>query len=155
MTGRGLANAYAQTLGTIFTETTKPYEVEIVVAEVGDGPDDDQIYRLTYDGSVVDEHGYVAMGGQAEAISSRSRGGVRGRHVDSSDAVRLAVKVLGRPRGRGGPRPSARSCWRSPSWTAAGPPCASSAGSPTTAWASCSPTSRPAGPRAARPPGAG
>ena len=36
VTGRGLANAYAQTLGTIFTETNKPYEVEIVVAEVGD-----------------------------------------------------------------------------------------------------------------------
>src|SRR6478609_9529905 len=70
VTGRGLANAYAQTLGTIFTETPKPYEVEIVVAEVGDGPEDDQLYRLTFDGSVGDEHGYVAMGGQAEAISS-------------------------------------------------------------------------------------
>ena len=52
VSGRGLANAYAQTLGTIFTETPKPYEVEIVVAEVGDGPDDDQLYRLTFDGSV-------------------------------------------------------------------------------------------------------
>src|SRR3954452_16953988 len=70
VSGRGLANAYAQTLGTIFTETPKPYEVEIVVAEVGAGPDDDQLYRLTFDGSVGDEHGYVAMGGQAEAISS-------------------------------------------------------------------------------------
>ena len=35
VTGRSLANAYAQTLGTIFTETAKPFEVEIVVAEVG------------------------------------------------------------------------------------------------------------------------
>ena len=35
VTGRGLANAYAQTLGTIFTQESKPYEVEIVVAEVG------------------------------------------------------------------------------------------------------------------------
>src|SRR5919206_306829 len=66
VTGRALANAYAQTLGTIFTETTKPYEVEIVVAEVGETPDDDQLYRLTYDGSVADEHGFVAMGGQAD-----------------------------------------------------------------------------------------
>src|SRR5512143_427721 len=66
VTGRGLANAYAQTLGTIFTETTKPYEVEIVVAEVGETPAGDQLYRLTYDGSVADEHGFVAMGGQAE-----------------------------------------------------------------------------------------
>ena len=56
---RGLANAYAQTLGTIFTETAKPYEVEIVVAEVGATPAEDQLYRLTFDGSVADEHGYV------------------------------------------------------------------------------------------------
>src|SRR5512135_1124334 len=61
VTGRGLANAYAQTLGTIFTETTKPYEVEIVVAEVGDSAAEDQMYRLTFDGSVADEHGFVAM----------------------------------------------------------------------------------------------
>ena len=69
VTGRSLANAYAQTLGSIFTETTKPYEVELVVAEVGHDPADDQIYRLTFDGSVADEHGYLAMGGQAEEIT--------------------------------------------------------------------------------------
>ena len=35
VTGRALANAYAQTLGAIFTEQPKPFEVEICVAEVG------------------------------------------------------------------------------------------------------------------------
>ena len=70
VTVRNLANAYAQTLGTIFTETSKPYEVEIVVAEVGEVADDDQMYRLTFDGSVADEHGYVVMGGSADAISA-------------------------------------------------------------------------------------
>ena len=35
VTARGLANWYAQQLGTSFTESMKPYEVEIVVAEVG------------------------------------------------------------------------------------------------------------------------
>src|SRR5213075_327810 len=70
VTGRGLANAYAPTLAPIFTETTKPYDVEIVVAEVGEQADEDQMYRLTFDGSVADEHGFVAMGGQAEQISS-------------------------------------------------------------------------------------
>src|SRR6201988_5049613 len=38
VTGRALANAYAQTLGTIFTQEAKPYEVELVVAEVADVP---------------------------------------------------------------------------------------------------------------------
>jgi proteasome alpha subunit len=70
VTGRGLANAYAQTLGTIFTTEPKPYEVELIVAEVGESEKDDQIYRLTYDGSVADEHGFAAIGGQVDQISA-------------------------------------------------------------------------------------
>ena len=69
VTARGLANWYAQVLGTIFTESNKPYEVEIVVAEVGDSPASDQMYRITFDGSVADEHGFVAMGGQADQVA--------------------------------------------------------------------------------------
>ena len=71
VTGRGLANAYAQALGTIFSSGgEKPYEVEIFVAEVGDAAEDDQIYRLTYDGQVADEHGYAVMGGNAELAAA-------------------------------------------------------------------------------------
>ena len=93
VTGRGLANAYAQTLGTIFTQESKPYEVEIIVAEVGDDPAADQMYRLTYDGSVTDERAYVAMGGQADQIGGTLRDG----HHDGmplTDALRLAVRAL-------------------------------------------------------------
>src|SRR6478752_1381484 len=53
VTARGLANWYAQILGTIFTESNKPYEVEIVVAELGETADGDQLYRITFDGSVA------------------------------------------------------------------------------------------------------
>jgi proteasome alpha subunit len=70
VTARALANWYAQTLGTIYTESQKPYEVEIVVAEVGDTPPDDQIYRITFDGSVSDEPGFVAFGGQADQVAA-------------------------------------------------------------------------------------
>ena len=70
VTARGIANWYAQTLGTIFTESPKPFEVEIVVAEVGAQPADDQIYRITFDGSVTDEPGFVAFGGQADQVSA-------------------------------------------------------------------------------------
>jgi proteasome alpha subunit len=70
VTARGLANWYAQVLGTIFTESNKPYEVEIVVAELGETAAGDQMYRITFDGSVADEHGYVAMGGQADQVSA-------------------------------------------------------------------------------------
>jgi proteasome alpha subunit len=70
VTARGLANWYAQLLGTIFTESNKPWEVEIVVAEVGATLEDDQMYRITFDGSVADEHGFVAMGGQADQVAT-------------------------------------------------------------------------------------
>src|SRR5215470_18596963 len=42
---RALANAYAQTLGAIFTDQQKPFEVEICVAEVGTSPESDELYR--------------------------------------------------------------------------------------------------------------
>jgi proteasome alpha subunit len=70
VSARGIANYYAQQLGTIFTESNKPWEVELVVAEVGDQPDADQIYRITFDGSVTDEHGFVAFGGDAAKVSA-------------------------------------------------------------------------------------
>ena len=70
VTARGIANWYAQQLGTIFTDSNKPFEVEIVVAEVGITPDSDQIYRITFDGSVTDEPGFVAFGGQADQVAA-------------------------------------------------------------------------------------
>jgi proteasome alpha subunit len=94
VTARGLANAYAQTLGAVFTQESKPYEVEIVVAEVGASPEADQIYRLTYDGSVGDEHGFVVMGGAAEQIEVGLREGWH-EGMTLADALRLAVGLLG------------------------------------------------------------
>jgi proteasome alpha subunit len=93
VTGRSLANAYAQTLGTIFTETAKPFEVEIVVAEVGQDPAEDQLYRLMFDGSVADERGYVAMGGSADPVTA---GLAAGWHeaMELGPCVQLAVGLL-------------------------------------------------------------
>ncbi|WP_183092628.1 proteasome subunit alpha [Nocardioides stalactiti] len=95
VTGRGLANAYAQTLGTIFSSGgEKPYEVEIFVAEVGDDSADDQIYRLTYEGRVGDEHGYAVMGGDAETVTSYlEEHYTEGASLDAALAV--AVAALG------------------------------------------------------------
>jgi proteasome alpha subunit len=70
VTARGLANWYGQLLGSLFTDSNKPYEVEIVVAEVGPSADADEIYRITFEGSVADEHGFVVMGGQADKVAA-------------------------------------------------------------------------------------
>jgi proteasome alpha subunit len=103
VTGRALANAYTQTLGAIFSETQKPYEVEICVAQVGATAEADELYRITYDGSVMDEPGFMAMGGQAEAIAAV----LKERHdvtADATVALRLAVEALGSVGGENGAR---------------------------------------------------
>ncbi|MCM2429406.1 MULTISPECIES: proteasome subunit alpha [unclassified Streptomyces] len=96
VTARGLANVYAQTLGTIFSSVgEKPYEVELIVAEVGAAAEDDQIYRLPHDGSIVDEHGAVAVGGNSDSIGTY----LDQRHRDGmtlAEALKLAAESLGR-----------------------------------------------------------
>jgi proteasome alpha subunit len=105
VTGRGLANAYAQLLGTIFSSGgEKPYEVEIIVAEIGATDELDQIYRLTYDGSVADEKDFAVMGGSADVIAEVVGRGFR-PDLGLVEAVRLAVSALGSD---GGPSAPAR-----------------------------------------------
>ncbi|HEY6740174.1 MAG TPA: proteasome subunit alpha [Actinopolymorphaceae bacterium] len=90
-----LANWYAQILGTIFSSVgEKPYEVETFVVEVGETTETDQIYRLTYDGSVASEVGFAAMGGSAEQISAYAQQHYR-PGLSLADALRLAVDALG------------------------------------------------------------
>ena len=104
VTGRGLANTYAQVLGTIFSSGgDKPYEVEIIVAELGVTPAEDQIYRLTYDGSVGDEANFAVMGGSADVIAEIV---TRGFSADLglADAAQLAVRALGADGGPNAPR---------------------------------------------------
>jgi proteasome alpha subunit len=99
VTGRGLANAYAQTLGTIFSSGgEKPYEVEIFVAEVGDAAEQDQIFRLTFDGQVADEYDFAVMGGAAESVAGYLKARYR-RGLSRDEAVALAVAALGHSEG--------------------------------------------------------
>jgi proteasome alpha subunit len=93
VTGRVIANAYAQTLGAIFSEQMKPYEVELCVAEVGDSPEADQLYRLTFDGSVVDEPDFMVMGGQADAVSGQLKEAFR-PGLALREALMVGVKAL-------------------------------------------------------------
>jgi proteasome alpha subunit len=115
VTGRALANAYAAALGGAFTESFKPFEVELLVAEIaGDGV---ELYHILYDGSIGDEEGFVAIGGSAEAINERLKEAFRpgmsrdqalqsarqalvGAEDRQIGAERLEVAGLDRHRGR-------------------------------------------------------
>ena len=93
VTARGLASVYAQSLGAVFTAEQKPFEVELAVAEVGASQDQDHLYRLTFDGSIADEHGFIVMGGQADKVSGAVETGWQ-RDLSFAGAIRLAVKGL-------------------------------------------------------------
>ncbi|AUI52522.1 proteasome subunit alpha [Arthrobacter crystallopoietes] len=73
VTARGLASVYAQSLGAVFTADSKPFEVELAVAEVGLRQAEDHLYRLTFDGSIADEPDYVVMGGEIDAVNETLR----------------------------------------------------------------------------------
>ena len=69
VTAKSLANAYSQALGNIFTQDIKPFEVEVLVVEVGDNNGTkNEIYHILYDGTIEDEKNYAAMGGQSDEI---------------------------------------------------------------------------------------
>jgi proteasome alpha subunit len=96
---RDLANAYSQSLSTIFTQQMKPYEVEILVGEVDGEASGTAIYHVLFDGSVTDEHGFVAIGGHAEELTET----LKTRYAENWDlatAVKTAVEVIGSPESR-------------------------------------------------------
>jgi len=93
---RALANQYAQILGNIFTHEMKPMEVEILVAEVGLEPSDDQMFHILYDGTVVDQRNVAVLGGDADAIGERLREAYQD-DLDLEAAVKLGASSLAGP----------------------------------------------------------
>ena len=90
---RAFANAYGQTLGQVFTHEMKPYEVEILLAEVGATPDDDELYHILYDGVVMDDEGCTVLGGRADQLAQQIDSRFD-RSMDSGAAIRLGASVL-------------------------------------------------------------
>ena len=96
---RDVANAYSQALSTIFTQQMKPYEVEILVAEIAEDAGRNEVYHVLYDGTVTDEHGYVAIGGHTEELTNAVKAAFQ-PGWDLSTAVRESVKALSTAEGR-------------------------------------------------------
>ena len=93
VTAKSLANAYSQGLASIFTEQLKPYEVEILVAQVGERPEDNELFHILYDGSVTDEDGFVAMGGESDPLKERLSAAYR-PGLGLEEALQVGVDAL-------------------------------------------------------------
>src|SRR5919206_1877013 len=93
VTAKMLANAYSQALSTIFTTQMKPYEVEILVGQVGETPGENELFHILFDGSVADQSGYVGMGGRSDELNARLKDAYR-PGLSAEEAVRLAVRAL-------------------------------------------------------------
>jgi proteasome alpha subunit len=94
VTAKTIANAYAQALSTVFTQQLKPFEVEILVGQVGESPEDSELYHILFDGSLTDERGYVAMGGKSEELTAQLKDRYR-EDLTVEDAVRMGAAALG------------------------------------------------------------
>jgi len=99
VTARSLANAYSQAIGDIFSQQAKPLEVEILVVEVGDEPGGNELYRISFDGSITDEHGLAAIGGEAEEVKNRLKQDYA-EGMDLRAALSLATRAINGATGR-------------------------------------------------------
>lgn len=69
----GLATGFSQTLGQIFGHEPKPFEVEVLICEVGVTPADNRLFRVSYDGTLHDQREVAAIGGKSEALEQAVR----------------------------------------------------------------------------------
>ncbi|MBW2425094.1 MAG: proteasome subunit alpha [Deltaproteobacteria bacterium] len=95
--GKGLANAFSQVIGEVFTREMKPLEIEIIVAEVGDDRYEDHkensLYRIKYDGFISDHSGFCAIGGNVEEVETVLKNEYR-EAMPAGDAARLGLRAL-------------------------------------------------------------
>jgi proteasome alpha subunit len=94
VTAKSLANAYSQTIGSIFSTDPKPLEVEILVVEVGEAEKANEMYRISYDGSIIDERGIAVIGGKSESLSVFLKARWNESNISLRDALTLSVEAL-------------------------------------------------------------
>lgn len=92
VTGKGLANAYSQAVGQIFTHEVKPYEVEILVAELAE--DENHLYHVRFDGTLRDEHGFAVIGGEEDRLLEPISDGYRA-DMSLEEAIALTTSAIG------------------------------------------------------------
>ena len=68
VTTKSLAKGYSDIIGTVFTRDPKPLEVEILVVEVGEEAAANQMFHVSFDGSISDRQQFAVIGGHADRI---------------------------------------------------------------------------------------
>lgn len=99
VTAMGLATAFSETLGQIFSHEAKPYEVEILICELGIHGAENHLFRVSYDGTLSDEREVAAIGGKAEALADGLRAGHR-TGMALTEALALGIGVFRQVEGR-------------------------------------------------------
>jgi proteasome alpha subunit len=94
VTGRSLANGYSQSLGTVFSQEMKPLEVEILVVQAGTNSHPNEMYRISFDGSIIDEKNFAVIGGRAEAVQAILKDKSSGQAPSLDVALKLCVTAL-------------------------------------------------------------
>jgi proteasome alpha subunit len=94
VTGRSLANGYSQSLGTVFSQEMKPLEVEILVVQAGTNQHPNEIYRISFDGSIIDEKNFAVIGGRSEAVQTLLKEKSPGQAPPLDTALKLCVTAL-------------------------------------------------------------
>jgi len=94
VTGRSLANGYSQSIGTVFSQEMKPLEVEILVVQVGLNSHPNEIYRISFDGSIIDEKNFAVIGGKSEAVQAVLKEKSSGQAPSLKAALNLCVSAL-------------------------------------------------------------
>lgn len=92
VTARSLANAYSQTLGTVFSQENKPLEVEILVVEVGETTKQNEIFRIQFDGSIFDEKNFTVIGGKSEPLIEALK--KRYKLTTIEEALKICVEAV-------------------------------------------------------------
>ena len=72
----------------------KPLEVEILVVQVGLNGEPNQMYRISFDGSIIDEKTFAVIGGRSDAVQAVLKEKSSGQAPPLKDAVKLCVSAL-------------------------------------------------------------
>src|SRR5713101_7774434 len=94
VTAKSLANAYSQSIGSLFSADPKPLEVELLVVEVGQDGKPNELYRISFDGSIIDERGVAAIGGKAEALLTFLKSRWTAPVISLREALKLSLEAL-------------------------------------------------------------